>query len=195
MSSKNKTRRKSNISFDVFHKRVSEVKKLTIRQSFSIPVSKCIYEKLRYSSINGGFEKDFIEALDKDAEVERFCKIDEYKHAFLRLRYINEEGMPSFYHPDFLVKINDNVYLVETKAQNQINHVNVKKKQRAEYYWCKNINKLESKERMNAKWSYVLIGQAFFHEWSSKGASIKDMLNHATGRVLEEKQPNFFSYS
>lgn len=185
---------KTHINFEVSHKKLSEVSKLTIRESYSIQVSKCIYEKLRYPSKNGEFEKAFIEAADRDAEVERFCKIDEYKHYFLRLRYINEEGTPSFYHPDFLVKIDDMVYLVETKAQNQLNHCNVERKHRAAHHWCEKINQLPPFQRMNSKWAYVLIGQSFFNAWISKGASIKDILNHATIKLLDVDQSSILSY-
>src|ERR1700722_3085114 len=102
--------------YEVVHRHLSEVQKINIRQLYCVPVHKCIYEYLRYPSKNGNYEKCFIEAVDLDSEVERFCKIDENKHSFLRLRYINSDGMPAFYHPDFLVKIGMTIYLVETKA-------------------------------------------------------------------------------
>jgi type III restriction enzyme len=164
-----------------------------MRRPYSIPVNKCIYEMLRYPSQNGGFEKYFIESIDRDSEVERFCKIDEYKHSFLRLRYINEEGMPSFYHPDFLVKINDSIYLVETKGQNQIYHLDVKRKHRAAYNWCNRINKLSLSDRMNAEWKYVLIGQSIFNAWMSKGASIKDILDYAAVKGFDVEDSKIFS--
>ncbi len=81
---------------ELLHRKLSEVSKISMRQTFSIPVSKCIYERLRYPSRNGEFEKQFIEAADRDAEVECFCKIDEHKHSFLKLRYINLAGAELF---------------------------------------------------------------------------------------------------
>ena len=57
---------------------------------------------------------------DNDGQVERFCKIYEHKHTFLRLRYIREDGIPAFYHPDFMVQTADTIYLVEIKAEKDL---------------------------------------------------------------------------
>ena len=50
----------------------------------------------------------------------------EDKHDFVRLRYVKENGLPAFYSPDFLVRTASSIYLVETKAQGQVAHPNVK---------------------------------------------------------------------
>ena len=176
---------------ELMHRKLSEISQISMRQTFSIPVNKCIYERLRYPSRNGEFEKQFIETADRDAEVERFCKIDEHKHSFLRLRYINSEGATSFYHPDFLVKIGDTIFLVETKATGQGDHPNVKRKSRDALAWCEKINQLLPNDRMNALWSYVLIEQNKFGEWLSRGASLKEILELAKIRDLSRSQPTF----
>lgn len=173
-----------------YHK-LSEVSKITMRQAFSIPVTKCIYERLRYPSRNGDFEKRFIEKANGDSQVERFCKIDEHKHGFLKLRYINTEGSASFYHPDFLVKIEDDVFMVEPKATDQGIHPNVQRKSRAALAWCENINQLPPHERMNANWSYVLIEQDKFEKWSANGANLKEILDLAKIRDKSRDQLTF----
>jgi type III restriction enzyme len=67
---------------------MSEVDKLNMRENYSIDVAKCIYPKLQYPSNRGLLEKEFIEFCDSDSLVESFCKINEFKHSFLRFRYI-----------------------------------------------------------------------------------------------------------
>src|SRR6202012_5458738 len=99
---------------------LSEVQKLAMREGSSLAVGKSIYFRLPYPSRNGGLEQAFLEASERDASVHAFCKINEQKHTFARLRYIKEDGLPAFYSPDFFVRGNGTIYLVETKAQGQI---------------------------------------------------------------------------
>lgn len=167
------------LAAEVQQRRLSEVPKINMRLAHSLPVNRCIYERLRYPSRNGGFEKRFIEVADKDSQVERFCKIDEHKHAFLRLRYNNSSGSVAFYHPDFLVKIGDEIFLVEPKATGQGAHADVQRKARAALAWCDQINELPAEERMNSTWSYVLVEQQQFITWLTSGSSLKDILTAA----------------
>ena len=96
---------------EVTHRRLSEVPKITVRQSSSVFVSKCIYGRLPYPSRSGGLEQAFIETADRDANVDAFCKINEQKHTFTRLRYMKEDGLPAFYSPDFLVRSGASIFL------------------------------------------------------------------------------------
>lgn len=176
---------------ELIHRNLSEIRKMNMRKNFSIPVKKCIYERLQYPSKNGEFEKQFIESADRDAEVERFCKVVEHKHVFLKLRYMKSDGIPSFYHPDFLVKIEEEIFLVETKATGQGQHPDVVRKSRSALAWCEKINQLPSQDRMNATWSYVLIEQNKFNDWFSKGASLKEILELAKLRDMSRNQLTF----
>jgi type III restriction enzyme len=72
-----------------------------------------------------------METCERDASVDAFCKINEQKHTFARLRYIKEDGLPAFYSPDFFVLTAEHIYLVETKAQSQITSPNVVRKRKA----------------------------------------------------------------
>ena len=122
---------------------------------------------------------------NQDGGVDAFCKVNEQKHDFVRLRYIKEDGLPAFYSPDFLVRIGDVIYLVETKAQDQLAHPNVKRKRKAAVAWCERINAIEPEKRMNSEWQYVLIGEALFYEWRNKGAAMQEMLDFARLRPAE----------
>jgi len=164
---------------EVTYRRLSEVKKLTMRQSSSLLVNKCIYPRLPFPSRNGGLEQSFMEMASHDGEVEAFCKINEQKHDFLRLRYIKEDGLPAFYSPDFLLKTAKDIFLVETKAQDQLAHPNVQRKRRAALAWCERVNKLEPAERMNREWHYALVGESLFYEWRNKEATMPELLSFA----------------
>ncbi|HEU0282629.1 MAG TPA: DEAD/DEAH box helicase family protein [Gallionella sp.] len=167
---------------EVMHRKLSEIGKLPMRESASLPVKKCIYPRLPYSRRNGGLEKAFMEWAQSDGGVEAFCKINEHKHDFVRLRYLKEEGLPAFYYPDFLVRTAGKVYLVETKAQGQLNHPNVQRKLKAATAWCERINGLDAGQRSEREWSYVLLGEAMFYEWRDKGGRMAEMLEFARVR-------------
>ncbi|MCA3153730.1 MAG: DEAD/DEAH box helicase family protein [Burkholderiales bacterium] len=179
---------------EVTHRNLSEVEKLTMRESASLAVNKSIYLRLPFPTRSGGLERAFIEAADRDGSVDAFCKLNEQKHSFTRLRYVKEDGLPAFYHPDFLVKCGDNIYLVETKGQDRVNTPNVKRKKRAAVAWCEKINTLEPAQRGNAEWHYVLLGEDVFYEWRDKGASIHDMLEFARLRPTDERVQAQFAF-
>lgn len=164
---------------EVAQRNLSEVKRLTMRESSSLLVNKCIYPRLPYPSRNGGLELDFMEMASRESDVEAFCKINEQKHDFLRLRYIKEDGLPAFYSPDFLLRNAEAVFLVETKAQEQLAHPNVKRKRRAALAWCERINALDPASRMGREWHYALVGESLFYEWRDKGATLPELLNFA----------------
>jgi type III restriction enzyme len=173
---------------EVAYRHLSEVAKLTMREGSSLPVAKCIYERLAYPARNGGLERAFIEWAMRDAGIEAFCKINEQQHDFARLRYLKEEGLPAFYSPDFLLRTKDRVYLVETKAQQQTNHPNVQRKLKAALAWCERINGLAQEQRMGREWHYALLGEAAFYEWRDKGAGLAQLLDFARLRDLRKGQ-------
>jgi type III restriction enzyme len=179
---------------EVAHRNLSEASKLTMRESSSLTVSKSIYLRLPFPSRNGGLERAFIESADRDASVGAFCKLDEQKHSFTRLRYVKEDGLPAFYHPDFLVRCEGHIYLVETKAQGQVTTPNVVRKKRAAVSWCDRINTLLPAQRGNAEWHYVLLGEGVFYNWRDKGASVRDVLDYAKLRPVDERVQAKFAF-
>ena len=173
---------------DVRHRRLSEVTKLMVRESASLGVSKCIYERLPFPTRSGGLERAFIEWAQADAGVEAFCKISENRHDFVRLRYVKNDGLPAFYFPDFLVRTADAIYLVETKAQQQISHPNVQRKLKAAVTWCERINALDGKERGGRDWHYALVGESLFYDWRDKGARLGELLAFSRTRATPTAQ-------
>jgi type III restriction enzyme len=179
---------------EVTHRRLSEVPKLAMRESSSLAVGKAIYLRLPYPTRNGGLEQAFMETCERDASVDAFCKINEQKHTFARLRYIKEDGLPAFYSPDFFVRSAGVTYLVETKAQGQLTSPNVLRKRRAAVAWCDKINGLAAEHRSGCDWHYVLLGEDGFYGWRDKGGSIGDLLAFAKLRPVQEQTQAKFAF-
>jgi type III restriction enzyme len=179
---------------EVAHRRLSEVPKLAMRESSSLPVQKAIYSRLPYPSRNGGLEQAFMETCDHDASIDAFCKINEQKHTFSRLRYIKEDGLPAFYSPDFFVRSGAFIYLVETKAQGQLTNPNVLRKRKAAVAWCDRINGLATEHRSKSEWHYVLLGEDAFYGWREKGGSMGDLLSYAKLRPVQEQSQAKFAF-
>ncbi len=177
----------------VLGRKISDVTPLRMREPFSIPTARTIYERTPYPSQKGGFEKALIEYADADSTVEAFVKLLPYAHTFVRFRYMKADGLGAYYHPDFLIRCNNgHIYLVETKAEDQLSHPNVERKHISAVNWTERINKLPPEMRSNAEWQYVLLGESFFYDWRSKGASVAELLEFAklrprpqTGRLFE----------
>jgi type III restriction enzyme len=173
---------------EVRHRRLSEVAKLTMRESSSMEVTKCIYPRLSYPSRSGGLERAFIEWALRDTGVAAFCKISENRHDFVHLRYVKDNGLPAFYSPDFLVRMADAIYLAETKAQDQTGHPNVLRKRKAASAWCERINELPQELRGDLPWHYSLVGEAVFHDWRQKGARLGELLAFSRVRGALKRQ-------
>lgn len=156
----------------------SSVATIRMRESSSVPVSKCIYERMGYSAHGGELEHSFIEFLDKDGSVERFLKINEAAHAFAAITYFRADGLPASYFPDFIVATHDNIYLVETKADSQTDDPNVRQKQLATTEWVERVNELPAEERMERKWEYLLLKETSFYALAGGGATIDDIVAH-----------------
>jgi len=157
----------------------SSVARLKIRENFSVPVVKSIFDRLPYPSSKGGLEKAFIEFCDNDSLVEGFIKIREYDHTFAFINYVREDGMIRRYYPDFMVKVEDTIYLVETKAQKDESNYNVRSKKRSALKWCEKINTLKPEERMGCEWVYCLVSDDLFYRMKDGNADIADILEYA----------------
>ena len=149
---------------EVLYRKLSEVPKLNMRENYCIEVSKCIYPKLQYPSNSGELEKSFIEFCDTDALVQSFCKISETKHSFLRFRYIRSDGIPAYY-PDFIIKTEEKVFLVETKATTNLQDENVIRKKVSARSTIQRINTLDESLRDYREREYVLLGEERFYTY------------------------------
>lgn len=161
----------------------SSVPKLVLREGASLPLVKSIYTRTGYPAHGGGLERDFLDFIDRDAQVERFVKVDEARHSFARIAYLRTDGLMGEYVPDFLVATKAHVYVVETKATNRIDDGNVRQKQIAAAAWCKTVNALPPEARMYRTWAYVLLSEADFYAYREGGGTILDMCALAEATV------------
>jgi type III restriction enzyme len=65
-------------------------------------------------------------------------------------------------------------------------HPNVKRKRRAAVSWCERVNVLDSSDRMDREWHYVLLGEGVFYEWRDKGARLQEILDYARIRPVDD---------
>ena len=159
---------------------------LKMREKYSLPLQKTIYERTNYPSNKGTLECEFLKYIDNDSNVERFIKIDENQHPFARISYIRSDGLLSSYHPDFMVCTNEHIYIVETKGNDKVDDPNVQRKQRATIDWCEKINTLPANKRMEREWVYVLLSEGVFYAYKDTGATIDDILSIAKVQKLKE---------
>jgi type III restriction enzyme len=171
---------------EVHLRRLSEVPRLMMRESHSVEVSKCIYPRLAWPAHSGGLERAVIHWAQADTSVQAFCKLSENRHTFARLRYVKDDGLPAFYSPDFLVRTVQAVYLVETKAAQQVMNPNVQRKLKAATAWCQRLNDLPADLRGGLPWHYVLLAENVVYEWQGKGARLGELLDYARLRPLAE---------
>jgi type III restriction enzyme len=177
---------------EVKQRLLSEVASIRVRESSSIVTPKCIYERLPFPSRNGGFEEAFISKANDDSTAEAFCKVNEQRHYFMRLRYVRENGLPGFYSPDFLVRTKAGIWLTETKAQDQLIQADVIRKKIAAVAWCERLNELQPEQRSGRTWNYCLLGEDLFYEFRDKGATMEEILQFARVRAKSlEKQTLF----
>jgi len=169
---------------EVHLRRLSEVPRLMLRESHSVEVSKCIYTRLAWPAHSGGLERAVIHWAQADTSVQAFCKLSENRHTFARLRYVKDDGLPAFYSPDFLVRTAQAVYLVETKATQQVMNPNVQRKLKAATAWCQRLNELPADLRASLPWHYVLLAENMVYEWQGKGARLGELLDYARLRPL-----------
>lgn len=164
------------------YKPLSSVKTLTVSAISSIETVKSIYERLPFPKRSGGLELKFMEWCNKDSSVQAFCKLHEYKHDFLWLRYVKEDGMLGRYSPDFIVRCGKEVFLVETKSQRDLSTPNVQRKLKAATLYCERINRLTANQRNDEHWNYALIGESIVEQYIKGSGSVAELLNYAKVR-------------
>ena len=153
----------------------SEVPELRMRENFSLDITKTIYERLPYPSNKGEFEKNLMLYSDGDSSVEALIKVNEYYHSFATISYIRMDGLLSLYSPDFIIKTGKKIYLIETKADKDLNDQNVRQKQLATLDWAKRINLLLPQDRAEREWSYILLSENNFYSLKENNASIEEI--------------------
>jgi len=109
---------------------------------------KCVFNLLPADS---RLEMEFMDYLDTQVQVTAFVKIVR-EMIPLRILYYDQNGFVRYYVPDFLVKTDDGVFILETKGSGLDILPNVKLKDIAAAEWCRNASEMTGKT-----WSYVKV--------------------------------------
>lgn len=176
--------------------KLSDVPRIMIRESRSVKTDRSIYPRNGYQSKGGGFERDFMQkVLNTSADVLAFAKLDR-RHK-LKITYRDETGILRNYEVDFIVKTQDNIYLVETKADKDINNPNVAVKVQAATAWCEQASLVLASEGMNQPqgWEYLILSESLYK--GNKGFSFEGFIPLCRGlrdQIISKAKNQLFLY-
>jgi type III restriction enzyme len=107
--------------------------------------------------------------LEQSIEVNAYAKPDR-RHA-LRIPCRDEYGILREYEVDFVVRTNDKIYLVETKADKDLNDPTVLLKAKAAHAWCINASRASALNTLSqpAEFEYLLLPEGLFKANSGLG--------------------------
>jgi type III restriction enzyme len=174
--------------------KLSEVPRIIVRESKSVLTDKSIYPRLGYTVKGGGFERDYmLEVLNPSTEVLSYAKL-ERKHN-LKITYRDYTGILRNYEVDFIVKTKDKIYLVETKADKDIESPNVAVKARAAQAWCEQASIISPPNDFNQPqaWEYLLLSEGLFK--NNRGLGFEALLAFCRGlrdRVIAQAESKLF---
>jgi type III restriction enzyme len=154
---------------------LSSVSRLLIREKTAVDTWKCIYPKQAVAAKGGGFERTFMTgSLENSVDVIAYAKLDK-KHR-LQIPYRDEYGILRNYEIDFLVKTKDSMYLVETKADDDLTDENVGVKALAAHTWANSANGLEPPVGVSqpSRWEYLLITDKVYK--ANSGSSFEALI-------------------
>lgn len=174
--------------------KLSELKRIMVRESRSIETDKCIYPRQSYSAIGGGFERDFmLEILNTSPEVRAFAKPTR-KHGLI-IEYRDPDGITRPYEVDFVVRTGESIHLVETKADKDLYTPSVALKARAAQAWCESASGIPPLKDLPqpANWEYLLLSEGLFK--ANRGLAFEALVPLCRGlrdKVIAQQQGKLF---
>jgi type III restriction enzyme len=176
--------------------KLSEILRILVRESKSVETDKSIYPRLSYQTIGGGFERDFMtEVLNSSSNVVAYSKLDR-RHR-LKITYRDETGILRNYEVDFIVKTPSKNYLVETKADRDINSPNVAVKVRAAVAWCEQASTVQpiAENNQSQEWEYLILSESLFK--SNRGLSFEGLIPLCRGlrdKIVAQAESKLFLF-
>lgn len=141
--------------------KVGNTKPFLVKESNYIRPKKSMFNKIVGDS---EFELQFASFLENCIDVKSFIKC--FKQINFKIEYINSDGNPSVYYPDFVVKLNDNThYVIETKGDGFVNQ-DVKLKFERLKTWCS-----DATEHTKENWKPLYVLQSKWNSLSEKPSS------------------------
>jgi type III restriction enzyme len=120
---------------------------------------KTVFESLPYSK-RSEYEKHFMRYLDEQKDVLAYTKV--LPRMPLRIPYHDTDGYLRHYIPDFIVKVKDGYYLIETKGKGWDEQTTAQAKADAAKEWAAKVAELTSK-----KWAFMKVLQNEFERFKS----------------------------
>jgi type III restriction enzyme len=109
-----------------------------------------------------------VKVLEDSSEVLAYAKLDR-RHALL-IPYRDEYGILRDYEVDFIVRTSDKIYLVETKADKDLDDATVLLKAKAAHGWCINASSVHSPDESRpAQMEYLVLSERLFNANSDLG--------------------------
>lgn len=136
-------------------KRLSETPRVIVRESASMRVTKSIYTHQGWPRHSGEQHRMFVQSAEIDERIEAFCGIGDHSQAFVRLRYLKDNGQPEFFSPDYIVRTMDAIHLVELPPPENMPHRIVQRRRNAALDWCNEINGLPLACRSWRDWRWA----------------------------------------
>jgi type III restriction enzyme len=131
-------------------------------QGFIIP-RKSVFNKIIGDS---RLELEFAAFLENCTDIVSYAK--NFLAVHFTIDYINKDGFPSNYYPDFLVKVTEKeTVIVETKG---LQDLDVPEKMKRLKQWCKDINRVQS----DIHFDYVFVDEESFNTY--KPLIFKDIM-------------------
>ena len=129
------------------HFRTSKFDKSQISKMIFTGFSKCLYQFVKFDSDT---ERRFSVILEQES-------LRWFKPAKGQFQIYYPMGNDiSEYVPDFVAETADTIYMIETKAENQINAMEVQSKKKAAQAWCGYASEHNAKNK-GKPWKYLLI--------------------------------------
>jgi type III restriction enzyme len=135
---------------------------------------KSIFSKIVGEPNAGGFELTFAKFLDEAPDVVSFAK--NYLAVGFKIDYVKADGDLSNYVPDFIVKTEDGVWIVETKGRVELD---LPQKMNRLRQWCEDATAANATEGGTA-YGFVYVDQAGFegHPPSSFAGLVKSFTEY-----------------
>lgn len=174
--------------------KLSDVPRIMVRESKSIETDKSIYPRVGYQAKGGGFERDFMaDVLNTSAGVLSYAKLDR-RHR-LKITYRDETGILRNYEVDFVVKTAGRNYLVETKADRDIDSPNVAVKAQAAVAWCDQGSTVIPPDEFHQSqnWEYLIVSESLFK--SNRGLSFEALIPLCRGlrdKIIAQAKSKLF---
>ncbi len=153
-------------------RRLSDLKRIMVRESKSLETIKCIYPRSGYNPVGGGFERDFmLNTLIPSPEVLAFARLQR-KHGLV-ISYRDDNGILRNYEVDFIVKTAGKIYLLETKGERDLESPTVMLKARAAQSWAENASLIFPPPELNQPkaFEYLILNETMFRYHSGLGFS------------------------